>query len=275
MTDAGRSSQREYERRRVKDKEARRRNLPLALVLVFLAPVVVYFAVHFGVGYFNEQFPKSFAEPTNTTVSNTDPISADTANVLALALAGGAGVSFARAAWGRRRTTEAWATGAAGERKTASILARLERRGWIVLHDRRIPRSRANIDHVAIGPTGVFVIETKQYTGKVVVDRSTIRHNGRKRDNIVAEAQKEAAALRQALDDHPAAGVFEVTPVICVHGAAVATSFWGRPVVDGVTVCSGRRLPKVLTRKGALLDATTVQELGRMANEKLRPCVTA
>jgi len=33
----------------------------------------------------------------------------------------------------------------------------------VVLHDRAIPGSRANIDHIGIGPTGVWVIDTKRY----------------------------------------------------------------------------------------------------------------
>src|SRR5829696_10148317 len=42
--------------------------------------------------------------------------------------------------------TLAWRRGAAGERRTARLLAPLERRGWAVLHDLAIPRSQANID---------------------------------------------------------------------------------------------------------------------------------
>jgi Nuclease-related domain len=40
-------------------------------------------------------------------------------------------------------------------------LAALERQGWAVLHDLAVPRSRANIDHLVIGPGGVFVIDSK------------------------------------------------------------------------------------------------------------------
>ncbi|MFD7409679.1 nuclease-related domain-containing protein [Streptomyces sp. NPDC059866] len=38
-----------------------------------------------------------------------------------------------------RRTQSSWAKGAAGEQATARLLARLERRGYVVLHDRAIP----------------------------------------------------------------------------------------------------------------------------------------
>jgi hypothetical protein len=35
-----------------------------------------------------------------------------------------------------------------------------------VLHDRCIPGTRANIDHIAVTPTGVFVIDAKKYRGR-------------------------------------------------------------------------------------------------------------
>jgi hypothetical protein len=37
--------------------------------------------------------------------------------------------------------------------------------GVRVLHDRRVPGSKANIDHLSVGPAGVFVIDAKQYSG--------------------------------------------------------------------------------------------------------------
>jgi hypothetical protein len=55
--------------------------------------------------------------------------------------------------------TLAWRRGAAGERRTARLLAPLERRGWAVLHDLAIPGTQANLDHLVIGPGGVLVID--------------------------------------------------------------------------------------------------------------------
>lgn len=52
--------------------------------------------------------------------------------------------------------------GYCGERVVSEHLRPLERRGWVVLHDVPATGSRPfNLDHVAIGPGGVFVIETK------------------------------------------------------------------------------------------------------------------
>ena len=66
----------------------------------------------------------------------------------------------------------AWRRGAAGERRTARLLDPLERHGWAVLHDLAIPGSRANLDHLVIGPGGVFVIDSKQYRGRLQLDPS-------------------------------------------------------------------------------------------------------
>lgn len=63
---------------------------------------------------------------------------------------------------------EAWRRGAIGEEQTGEALAKLPST-FVVLHDRRIPGSRANIDHIVIGPPGVFVVETKRYSGKLTV----------------------------------------------------------------------------------------------------------
>jgi hypothetical protein len=61
----------------------------------------------------------------------------------------------------------AWRRGSAGERRTAQLLGPLEQHGWAVLHDLAVPGSWANIDHLVIGPGGVFVIDSKQHRGRL------------------------------------------------------------------------------------------------------------
>jgi hypothetical protein len=63
--------------------------------------------------------------------------------------------------------TLAWRHGAEGERRTARLLAPLERHGYQVFHDLAVPRSPANVDHVVVGPTGVYVIDSKRYRGRL------------------------------------------------------------------------------------------------------------
>ena len=64
------------------------------------------------------------------------------------------------------QSTKAWDTGALGEERLGSRLNELASDTLRVLHDRRIPGSRANIDHLAVTPTGVFVIDAKKYAGR-------------------------------------------------------------------------------------------------------------
>jgi hypothetical protein len=93
------------------------------------------------------------------------------------------GLAAAAAGWGLRFRPSpdavAWRRGAAGERRTARLLDPLERHGWAVLHDLAVPGSRANIDHLVIGPGGVFVVDSKQYRGRLRLDPSGRLWHGR------------------------------------------------------------------------------------------------
>jgi hypothetical protein len=109
----------------------------------------------------------------------------------------------------------AWARGARGEEHVAAVLARHLDPGVVVLHDRRIPGSRANIDHIAVGSSGVWVIDSKRYRGKVAISRplfgaATLTIAGRDRTKLVAGLGAQvaivAAALRGAPDDVPLRG---------------------------------------------------------------------
>lgn len=63
-------------------------------------------------------------------------------------------------------STTAWAVGAVGEERLGRGLDRLASDSVRLLHDRRIPGTRANIDHVAVTASGVYVIDAKRYRGR-------------------------------------------------------------------------------------------------------------
>lgn len=99
------------------------------------------------------------------------------------------------------RTQKNWSQGAEGERLVAHTLGALERYGWLLLHDIRWPgRQKANIDHVAIGPGGVLVIDTKYWNGAVTVADSVLRCDGYSKakecDSIALQAADVTALLR-------------------------------------------------------------------------------
>lgn len=64
------------------------------------------------------------------------------------------------------QSTTAWDTGAIGEERFGQKLNKLASDTVRILHDRRIPGTRANIDHIAVTPTGVDVIDPKRYQGR-------------------------------------------------------------------------------------------------------------
>ena len=65
------------------------------------------------------------------------------------------------------RSVHSWEKGAEGERRLGAELDSLCCAWFLTLHDRRIPRSRANIDHLAVTPGGVYVIDAKWYSGRI------------------------------------------------------------------------------------------------------------
>jgi Nuclease-related domain len=174
------------------------------------------------------------------------------------------GVLAATAAgWGLRfrpsPEARAWRRGATGERRTARLLGPLERHGWAVLHDLAVPESRANIDHLVIGPGGVFVIDSKQYRGRLQLDPSGQLWHGRyPLAPMLRAVSFEADQAAQVLPDP---GVV-VLPVVAVHGAQVP---WGKVVVQGVPVIAARRLPSMLRALPPLLGPERITAVADQA----------
>jgi hypothetical protein len=105
------------------------------------------------------------------------------------------------------QSTTAWATGALGEQAIGQSLDTLRDQGIAVLHDRRIPGTKANIDHLVISQAGVFVIDTKHYKGRVEQRdvggffRTDLRLyvGGRDRTKLIAGMKPQVEAVRRAL----------------------------------------------------------------------------
>jgi hypothetical protein len=160
-------------------------------------------------------------------------------------LAGPAGVTVAAGlGWllrfRRSPDTMAWRRGAAGERRTARLLAPLERRGWAVLHDLAIPNSQANIDHLVIGPGGVVAIDSKHYQGRLRLDADGMVWRGR---HLLVSALRKTLWEADQADEVLGIADLQVAAVVAVHGASIP---WGLLRAEGVTVVPARRLPDLL-----------------------------
>jgi Nuclease-related domain len=160
--------------------------------------------------------------------------------------------------------TVAWRRGAAGERRTARLLAPLERRGWAVLHDLAIPGSQANIDHLVIGPGGVVEIDTKQYRGRLRLDPDGLLWHGR--HLLVATLRKVRWAADQA-DEVLGVADVQVLALTAVHGANVP---WGRLTADGVIVAPARQVPDLLQALPPTLGPERVAWLADRARLRFR-----
>jgi hypothetical protein len=180
-----------------------------------------------------------------------------------------AGLAASMAGWALRFRPSpdalAWRQGSTRERRTARLLGSLERHGWAILHDLAVPSSRANLDHLVIGPGGVFVIDSKQYSGRLQVDASGRLWHGRYPLAPTLRAVSfEADQAAQVLPDPGVA----VVPIVAVHGAQVP---WGKVVTDGVPVVSARRLPGMLRQLPAVLGPERVTALADQARVRFHP----
>ncbi len=162
------------------------------------------------------------------------------------------------------QSTSAWAYGANGETALGKQLDPLRDEGIAVLHDRRIPGSKANIDHIVIAPAGVFVIDAKNYTGQVQrIDRGGLfttdyrLYVGRRdQTRLVGGMTKQVVAVRAVLGS-ALAGV-PITPVICFVSADFP--LLARPFRFGdVHVLWPRALAKLIRAQGTVTSADISQ----------------
>ncbi len=111
------------------------------------------------------------------------------------------------------RSATLWERGAEGEEATASALGQLPRGTWTVFHDVKWPERRyANVDHIVVGPPGVFVIDSKNWSGQVAVKDGVLRQNGRSREKDVAAAAEAGLAVARLV---PLPEPHLVHPVLC------------------------------------------------------------
>jgi hypothetical protein len=173
----------------------------------------------------------------------------------------------AGAAWRLRfrasQPTRAWRDGARGERATAHRLRRLERHGYTVLHDLQVPGSHANLDHLAIGPAGVFIIDSKYYRGALQLGGDGMLWYGHyPLAQQLATAVWASGRVADALQLPPEV---PVVPLLVIHRAPIP---WGGLTVAGVQVIPPSALGEVLGRE-AVLPAAQVELIAGQVTAQL------
>lgn len=107
--------------------------------------------------------------------------------------------------------TKVWSKGAEGEVQVGKILDDLaEKYGFLSIHDRLIPRSKANIDHMAITSSGIFIVDAKNYEGTIEVRGRLEKYVGgnsqlwigkRNRTNLIDGVNKQILAVEKVLEE--------------------------------------------------------------------------
>jgi hypothetical protein len=148
---------------------------------------------------------------------------------------------------------QTWAKGAEGEEIVARALARRCPNNALVLHDRRIPASRAKIDHIAVAPSGVWVIDSKQLRGRVKIAKplfgdAKLMIRGHDQTLLVERLERQVALVEAAINGF--------APDVLVHGALCFVDarlpWFGTVSFHGYSLLHPRALAKRLNAGGSL-----------------------
>lgn len=161
--------------------------------------------------------------------------------------------------------------GEVGEQAVAASLEKRTANGpAIILHDRRIPGGHGNIDHLAIAPTGVFVIDAKNIHGKVRVLKPLfgapgLLINERNRTKLIDGLDRQVSIVSHALEasGHPDV---PVQGVLCFTTADLP--LLGTLQMRGHLMLHSKALAKQLNASGSL-QPSMISTLARALAQSL------
>jgi hypothetical protein len=184
-------------------------------------------------------------------------------------------------AMAERDTAASWTKGSEGESRLAAFISREVGEAVIPLHDRLIPGTRGNIDHIFVAPTGVWVVDAKAYKGKVVQREigpiwrrdNEVIVGGRNQTKLATGVEKQVDAVLAALRGDPSVKGAPVWAVLCF-----LDSEWGLfdlPFqIRSVWVMYPGALRKRLKKKGSL-SRDAMEHIARRLDLSLPPASAA
>ena len=158
----------------------------------------------------------------------------------------------------------AWRVGADGEEAVGARLEKLRGNGWYLLHSVPIGKNDSDIDHVAIGPGGVFTLNTKNHPGgKIWVAKYQMRVNGQVVPYL-RNANHEATRASKLLTK--AAG-FEVSVRSCVVvlTGTIIPEVNIKQMPDDVMVLDRIDVPRWFKKRPAVLTPEQVEAIYAVA----------
>lgn len=155
-----------------------------------------------------------------------------------------------------------WFVGKRGEMAVAEVLKDLPNE-YVLLNDLMLPDGKGNVDHLIMGPNGLFVIETKNYSGFVRCVGDDWFVGRKKISSLSKQAKRNAVSVRENLE-----GVFKdqktrlpyVTPLLVFVGGKCRLSIRN----PAVHVLRSSQLAKFIARcNSAKPPSITSPELRR------------
>lgn len=156
------------------------------------------------------------------------------------------------------RHIQAWQTGAIGEEAFGGKLSRIASTRLKVLHDRKLPRSSANVDHMAVTSEGVWILDAKRYSGRVetrghgLFSRKPpdLYVGGRNQVKLVVGVRRQVEVVRLLLDDF---SIDQRQPRVPVRGALVFIGaefgWFADPLFVGDGVGQGKTMRNQLVKE--------------------------
>ena len=167
--------------------------------------------------------------------------------------------------FGMNTPDRSWSRGAAGEREVGRRLEQLVPEGWRVLHSIPVGSQGADIDHLLIGPGGVFCINTKNHSNASVwVSEHTIMVNGTKQPYL-RNSRTEGARVSRELSRATGWDV-KAVPVIIV----MARRYTERSRPRDVWIVGRRYTPQAFRRLPAIYSFEAVETLYRVARDSAK-----
>ncbi len=142
--------------------------------------------------------------------------------------------------------------GARGEERVARELALLPD-GYCIVHGLADVGS-GDFDHVVVGPGGIALVETKNWSGPITYSEGEVLVGGRRPSRSpVAQVRCEALRLEQRLREAGHASA-TIHPVVCLASDAFEAEALA---TDGLTLVNARSLCAVLIERLGTPDAGT------------------
>ncbi|WP_246178073.1 nuclease-related domain-containing protein [Actinomadura decatromicini] len=172
-------------------------------------------------------------------------------------------------------TVTAWQKSSAAERRTEKQLKSLQRNGYLVLHARAVPRddegvSDGRIDHLVIGPSGVYAIDSEKWDKRLPVRTMShlkLFHGPFNKKDRLDEARWEAQMASNILGESVGFDV-PVQPSVAIYGPSIP---WKVMRVRDVDVYAGNRARAYLRRRPKILTDGDVQRIFQAAEKALPP----